>query len=70
MEMSKRIVVEGSALLRVQYSVVLNMSEEEWDALSDSKANSMIEHHVDWLEAGRNAQVWDIDIDDVIEKEA
>ncbi|OIJ17075.1 hypothetical protein BKP37_00610 [Anaerobacillus alkalilacustris] len=67
--MGKKITVSGEVRLRVSYQVELNMSEQEFDALSEREQNEHLENAIDWLEAGRNAEVDEFDVDDVIEIE-
>lgn len=56
------IRVSGRAELTVPFNIVLNMSGAQFEALSDSRANDLIEETIDWLGATRNAEVSDIDI--------
>ena len=59
------ITVKGMARLRVPYSVKLNMTEEEFDSLSERKQNQLLEDAIDWKDACRNAETDDIEVDDV-----
>lgn len=61
------ITVTGDATLRVQYAVDLDMTEEEFDSLSERKQNELIAESIDWHSIMRNAEVNGIDVDDVFE---
>ena len=63
------IKVSGSAKLCVNYDVELNMTEEQFDALSYRKKEGLINANIDWHDALRNADVTDIDVDDLEEIE-
>ena len=63
------IKVSGSARLYVNYEVELNMTEEQFDALSYRKKEELIDSNIDWHTALRNADVTDIDVDDLEEIE-
>ena len=56
------IRVSGRAELKVPFNILLNMSEAQFESLSDSRANELIEETIDWLGATRSAEVSDIDI--------
>lgn len=58
------IRVSGRANMKVEYSTELDMTEEEFDALSQQKQDSLIDAHVDWKEVTRSAEV---EIDDDVE---
>jgi hypothetical protein len=60
------IEVNGTAKILVDYSIEVEMTVEEWDALSQKKQDEYIENHVDWMDACRSGEVDDIDVDDVI----
>lgn len=61
------IEVNGTAKIRVDFSVEVDMTVEEWDALSQKKQDEYIENHADWMDACRSGEVDDIEVDDVIE---
>lgn len=63
------IKVSGSVRLYVNYTVKLNMTEAEFDALSYGKQESLVESHINYYEAMRGADVSDIDIDELEEVE-
>ena len=61
------ITVTGQARLKVPYTVQLDMTTEEFDALSERKQNELLDDSIDWKDACRNAELDDIDVDDVQE---
>lgn len=61
------IRVIGTAKLRVNYDVQLDMTEEEFDSLSESEQNDILDHKIDWMNECRSAEVDDIEVDDVQE---
>jgi len=61
----KMIRVSGSAKLKTDFTVDLNMTEEEFDALTQRQQDQLLEDNVDWYEASRQAEVDDIDVDDL-----
>lgn len=61
------IRVTGTATLKVDYSVDLDMTEEQFDALSERHQNQLIDRHIDWFDACRSGEMDDLDIDDVTE---
>ena len=63
------IRVNGSAKLKTDFTVDLNITEEEFDAVSSRQQDLLIENSVDWQEAMRQAEVDDIDVDDLEEIE-
>jgi hypothetical protein len=63
------IEVNGTANVRVDYSVEVDMTVEEWDEMSPAAQTEYIENYVDWMDACRSCSVGDIDIDDVKEFE-
>lgn len=63
------IIVSGSIKLRGNYEVKLDMTEEQFDRLSERQQNEEIENAVNWDEWIRNAELNDIDIDDLKEEE-
>ncbi|MEK4700387.1 hypothetical protein MKX47_12390 [Solibacillus sp. FSL R7-0668] len=64
-----KIKVEGTATLKVNYSVSVNYTEEQWEALSWKKQNEILDAAIDWSDACRNADVDDIDVDDYFKVE-
>jgi hypothetical protein len=61
------ITVKGTARLRVEYSVELDMTMEEFDSLSERKIHELLDSRIDWMDACRSAEIYDMDIDDVEE---
>lgn len=59
------IEVNGTAKVRVDYSVNVDMTVDDWDALSDNEQNKIIEGQVDWMDACRSGEVDDIEVDEV-----
>lgn len=59
-----KLKVEGTAKLNVNYSVEVNYTEEQWEAMSVRQQNEILDGAIDWLAAGRNATVDDIDVDE------
>lgn len=59
------IKVSGSLKLRGFYEVELDMTEEEFDALSAHEQNIAIEEMIDWRNWLDNAELDDVDVDDV-----
>lgn len=59
------IKVKGMLTLRGNYEVELDMTEVEFDALSERKQNDEINDAIDWREFINNADVDDIDVDDI-----
>lgn len=65
-----KIRVEGEAILKVRFLVELPMSEEAFDALSQRAQNQLLDNHIDWNSACRDAELDDISIDDLEEIES
>lgn len=63
------IEVTGEATLKVKYSVELDISEDEFENLSERKQDEMIEDAINWHEILKNAETNEIEIDDVFEIE-
>jgi len=63
------IKVIGTADLRVSYEVELDMTEEKFDNLDPKDLHDLIDGGIDWHETLRNAEVTDIEVDDVEEFE-
>lgn len=61
------IRVTGTAKLTVHYDVQLDMTEEEFDAMSQLISFELLDSTIDWQEAGRNATVDEIEVDDLVE---
>ena len=59
------ITVTGDTTLRLRYKVKFNMTEEQWDALSEVEQNELIDSKIDWHNEMRNAEVTDYEVDDV-----
>lgn len=65
------IRVSGTARVDVDWEIELDMTEEEFDDLSEREQNEIIDRDVDWYEACRNGSVDAIEVDDLEEvKEA
>lgn len=62
------IIVNGEAKIRVDYSVELDMTEEQWDSLSEKKQNEILDSAIDWMYACRSGEVDNIEVYDVIPK--
>lgn len=63
----KIIKIEGTLRLRGQYTVELDMTEEQFDELSSRQQKQLIEENVDWRNWLDNADLDDLDIDDLEE---
>lgn len=61
------IRVNGVARLRVDYSVDLNMTIDEWESMSTRKVNELLDSSIDWYDVVRGAETEDMDIEDVEE---
>jgi hypothetical protein len=59
------IKVKGSLTLWGSYEVTLDMTEEEFDALSERDQKVEINDAVDWREFLDNSDIGDIDVDDI-----
>lgn len=64
-----KLQVEGTAKLRVNYTVEIPYTEKEWEALGWQKQNEILDSMIDWAEVCRNAETDDIDVDDYQEFE-
>jgi thiamine pyrophosphokinase len=60
-----KIIIKGSADMRVNYRIALDMSEGEFDSLSEKAQNAIIENAIDWYNECRNGEVTSIDVDDI-----
>lgn len=63
------IRVNGEATLKVPYVVDIDMTEEEWDAMSEGQQNEELESRINWYIECKNAEVDDMDVWDVTEIE-
>lgn len=63
------IKVRGRARLDVQYEVVLNMTEEQFAALSDFNAQNALDAAIDWHSIMGDADVDEIEVDEYFEVE-
>lgn len=63
------IKITGVAKLSVPFEVELNMSEEEFDDLTERQQNDLLDNHIDWMEVCRGGEVDDIDVYDLEEIE-
>lgn len=61
------IRVTGAANLRVPFSIDLDMTEDEFDGLPDSKLEKLLDASIDWHEACRSAEIDDLDVYDIEE---
>lgn len=61
------IKVSGVARLNVDYTVELDMTEEDFDALSQDEMDLLIEDSINWPSVLSDAEVVDIDVDDLWE---
>lgn len=58
------IRVSGQAKVTVDYSVDLDMTMEDFDALSQGKQDQLIVNHTDWSKASYSSEV---EIDDHVD---
>ena len=63
------ITVSGTATLRVDFSVEVKMTEDQWDALGESKQNELLDSAIDWYDAYKGAEVDEFEVDDLVEIE-
>ena len=63
------IKVSGRITLSVDYTVKLNMTEEQFYNLSEHQQNQIIDENIDWHNTLRNAEVEDVDVWDLEEVE-
>jgi hypothetical protein len=63
------IKVTGTLRLRGNYTVELDMTEEEFDNLSEREQNEEIESSIDWRNWVEIADLYDLDVDEVEETE-
>lgn len=59
------IRVSGTASVDVDWEIEVDMTEEEFDNLSEKAQNQLIDSHVDWLDECRNGSVDDIEVDEI-----
>ena len=59
------VKVSGDVKLSVRYDIELKMTADEFEALSESKQNQLIEEAIDWHDALRSARTDDIDVWDI-----
>jgi hypothetical protein len=59
------IKVKGSITMSGNYEVELDMEEEEFDNLSEQDQNDEISDAIDWSNWLDNADIHDVDIDEV-----
>jgi hypothetical protein len=64
-DVKMKIKVSGSLRLRGNFEVELHLTEEEFDALSEREQNEEIEGVIDWRNWTGNAELYDLDVDDV-----
>lgn len=63
------IKVSGTFRLYGSYEVKLDMTEEQFDALSHHQQTDLLDSHIDWLDATRGADLDEIEVDDLEEVE-
>lgn len=63
------IKVEGILTLKGNFSVELDMSEEEFDSLPKWQQEDEIGNMIDWRNWTESADMSDLDIDDINESE-
>lgn len=63
------IKVTGTMSLKTDFTVELDMTEEEFDALSGQRQDELIDGEIDWYMALRSADLDDIDVWDIVEIE-
>lgn len=63
------IKVSGVFKLTGSYEVELNMTEEQFYALSERQVTDLIDSQIDWLEATRNSELDEIEVYDLQEWE-
>lgn len=61
------ITVSGRFELRGHYSVELDITEEEFDAMTTRKQNELLDSSIDWEDTYRQAELSDIEVDEVSE---
>jgi hypothetical protein len=59
------IKVKGELRLRANFEVDLDMTEEEFDALSRWKQEDVISGEIDWRNWLDNSDVVDLDVDEI-----
>lgn len=64
------IEVTGRATLKVPYKVRLNITEEQFDAMSERQQNELLDSTIDWHSTMSSAEADDFDVDDVETVEA
>jgi len=60
--MSKETRVYGEVILKVPFDVILNISEQEFERLSERQQDALIDEHIDWYEATRSGEVDEFDV--------
>lgn len=66
----KKLVVRGEAFLRCRYEVELDMSEHQFEALSEKAIDELLDSKINWHDTLRNAEVSEFDIDEYEEVDA
>lgn len=64
------IRISGTASVDVDWEIELDMTEEEFDNLSEGLQNELIDSNVDWLDACRNGSIDNIEVDVIEHMEA
>lgn len=52
------------ATLKVPYTVNLDMTADEFEALSERKQDELLDEAIDWMDGARSAEVDDIEVYD------
>ncbi len=60
--MTEKTNVYGQAILKVDFDVNLPISEEEFEQLSERQQDELIDSHINWHDATRNAEVDEFDV--------
>ncbi|MBO1909723.1 hypothetical protein [Sporosarcina sp. 6E9] len=56
------INVYGNAVLKARFSVELDMTEEEFEALTEHQKDNLVDSKIDWHNAMQGAEVDEMDI--------
>lgn len=61
------LTVSGRFKLSGQYSVELDITEDEFYSLTTRKQNELLDSSINWVEATSQAELDDIDVDEIVE---
>jgi hypothetical protein len=64
-----KIIVKGTIRLWSYYEVELPMTEDEFDSLSKTKQNELIEEYIDWDSVLESSEADSIYVDDLVKIE-